>query len=85
VTAAALRLSKLWQYGKHPSEIMPDLLQYSTITVADLDAIEIYFGIKTDKNESDENRFQKTFKLLKVKINSGGERAFTNGSKSHTR
>ena len=60
--------SKLWQYGKHPSEIMPDLLQYSTITVADLDAIEIYFGIKTDKNESDENRFQKTFELLKVKM-----------------
>ena len=60
--------SKLWQYGKHPSEIMPDLLQYSTITVADLDAIEIYFGIKTDKNESDANRFQRTFELLKVKM-----------------
>ncbi|MDQ6471384.1 sugar kinase [Flavobacterium sp. LHD-80] len=60
--------SKLWQYGKKPSEIMPDLLQYSTITVADLDAIEIYFGIKTDKKESDEDRFQKTFELLKKEM-----------------
>ncbi|MEP6931818.1 MAG: sugar kinase [Flavobacterium sp.] len=60
--------SKLWQYGKHPSEIMPDLLQYSTITIADLDAVEIYFGIKTDVKESDADRFQKTFELLKVKM-----------------
>jgi len=60
--------SKLWQYGKNPSEIMPDLLQYSTITVADLDAVEIYFGIKTDKNEPDAARFQKTFELLKSKM-----------------
>ena len=60
--------SKLWQYGKHPSEIMPDLLQYSTITVADLDAIEIYFGIKTDPKEADADRFQKTFELLKAKM-----------------
>jgi 2-dehydro-3-deoxygluconokinase len=60
--------SKLWQYGKHPSEIMPDLLQYSTITVADLDSVEIYFGIKTDKKESDADRFQKTFELLKEKM-----------------
>ncbi|BFM42597.1 sugar kinase [Flavobacterium sp. CFS9] len=60
--------SKLWQYGKHPSEVMPDLLQYSTITVADLDAIEIYFGIKTDARESDADRFQKTFELLKAKM-----------------
>jgi 2-dehydro-3-deoxygluconokinase len=60
--------SKLWQYGKDPSEIMPVLLKYSTITVADLDAIEIYFGIKTDKNESDANRFRKTFELLKEKM-----------------
>lgn len=60
--------SKLWQYGKHPSEIMPDLLQYSTITVADLDAVEIYFGIKTDSSASDSDRFQKTFELLKQKM-----------------
>lgn len=60
--------SKLWQYGKHPSEIMPDLLQYSTITVADLDAIEIYFGIKTDIAASDADRFKQTFELLKTKM-----------------
>lgn len=60
--------SKLWQYGKHPSEILPELLHYSTITVADLDSVEIYFGIKTDPKESEENRFQKTFELLKGKM-----------------
>jgi 2-dehydro-3-deoxygluconokinase len=60
--------SKLWQYGKHPSEIMPELLHYSTITVADLDAIETYFGIKTDKADSDTDRFQKTYLLLKEKM-----------------
>lgn len=60
--------SKLWQYGKKPAEVMPELLHYSTITIADLDAIEIYFGIKTDPKESDANRFQKTFELLKAKM-----------------
>lgn len=57
--------SKLWQYGKKPSEIMSELLHYSSITVADLDAVEIYFGIKTDKNETDKVRFEKAFLELK--------------------
>lgn len=57
--------SKLWQYGKKPSEMMPELLHYSSITVADLDAVEIYFGIKTDKNETDKARFEKAFLELK--------------------
>lgn len=60
--------SKLWQYGKKPSEVMPELLAYSTITVADLDAVEIYFGIKTDKNSTDADRFQKAYKLLKQQM-----------------
>jgi 2-dehydro-3-deoxygluconokinase len=60
--------TKLWQYGKKPSEIMPELLYYSTLTVADLDSVEIYFGIKTDKNDSDSNRFIKTYELLKEKM-----------------
>jgi 2-dehydro-3-deoxygluconokinase len=60
--------TKLWQYGKSPSEIMPELLYYSTITIADLDSTEIYFDIKTDKNDSDSNRFLKTYELLKEKM-----------------
>ncbi|OOV29915.1 ribokinase [Flavobacterium sp. LM5] len=60
--------SKLWQYGRKPSEIMPGLLYYSTITVADLDAVEIYFGIKTDNKSSDTDRFKKAYDLLKQKM-----------------
>ncbi|MCV9930226.1 sugar kinase [Flavobacterium sp. LS1R49] len=60
--------TKLWQYGKKPSEIMPELLYYSTLTVADLDSVEIYFGIKSDKNDSDSDRFLKTYELLKEKM-----------------
>jgi 2-dehydro-3-deoxygluconokinase len=60
--------TKLWQYGGKPSVIMPELLYYSTITIADLDSTEIYFGIKTDKNDSDSNRFLKTYELLKEKM-----------------
>ena len=57
--------SKLWQYGKKPSEIMPELLQFSRIIVADLDAVEIYFGIKTDKKEKDSLRFENAYIELK--------------------
>lgn len=60
--------SKLWQYGKKPSEIMPELLKYSSITVADLDAVEIYFDIKTDKKETDKMRFEKAFLALKKEM-----------------
>lgn len=60
--------SKLWQYGKHPSEIMPELLYYSTITIADLDSAEIYFGITTNKNDSHSDRFLKVYESLKEKM-----------------
>lgn len=60
--------SKIWRYGKSPAEIMPPLLEYSTITVADLDSVEIYYGIKTDKNTSDADRFQRAYSLLKLKM-----------------
>ena len=60
--------TKLWQYGKNPSEIMPELLYYSSISIADLDSTEIYFGIKTNKNDSDSDRFIKTYELLKEKM-----------------
>ena len=60
--------SKLWQYGKHPSDIMPELLYYSTITIADLDSAEIYFGITTNKNDSHSDRFLKVYESLKEKM-----------------
>lgn len=60
--------SKLWQYGKHPSEIMPELLYYSTITITDLDSSEIYFGLDINKNDSHSDRFLRVYELLKEKM-----------------
>ncbi|POY35388.1 sugar kinase [Solitalea longa] len=60
--------SKLWQYGKAASEIMPGLLNYSTIAVADLDSIEIYFGLKTNKSISDAERFLQAYQFLAKKM-----------------
>jgi 2-dehydro-3-deoxygluconokinase len=47
----------LWKYGKHPREVMPALLQHSSVAVADLDSVAVYYGIETDKNAPVEERF----------------------------
>ncbi|MBO9633057.1 MAG: sugar kinase [Chitinophagaceae bacterium] len=60
--------SKLWQYGKHPKEIMPSLLQHSTVAVADLDAVNIYYGIETNKELPLEERFKQTVQQLQHKM-----------------
>lgn len=38
--------AKLWQYGKQPNEIMPELLKYSTIILGDLDTAFFMLGKK---------------------------------------
>lgn len=38
----------LWKYGKHPSEIMPQLLRGSNVLLGDGDAISTCFGIEGD-------------------------------------
>ncbi len=40
--------SKLWKYGKHPSEIMPELVKYCTVVMGDPRTVDTYFGIKTN-------------------------------------
>src|SRR5882724_4456438 len=42
--------TSLWKYGKRPADVMPGLLQYSKVAVADLDSAAVYFGIETDGN-----------------------------------
>ena len=49
--------STLWNYGRHPSEIMPELLSYCDVITGDVDTAETYFGIKTAKDLSAENKF----------------------------
>ncbi len=43
--------SKLWRYGKKPCDIMPELLQYSTIILGDIDSA--YFMLGKDKVSPD--------------------------------
>ncbi|RIA10781.1 2-dehydro-3-deoxygluconokinase [Flavobacteriaceae bacterium MAR_2010_72] len=47
--------SKLWQYGKSPMEIMPELLKYSTIILGDIDTAFFMLGQdKVNPNYQDE-------------------------------
>jgi 2-dehydro-3-deoxygluconokinase len=38
--------SSLWKYGKQPSEIMPQMVQYCDVLLGDGDTIDTYFGVK---------------------------------------
>jgi len=58
----------LWKYGKYPREVMPALLQYSKVAVADLDSAAVYFGIETDRSASFGERFLQCSAALKEKI-----------------
>jgi 2-dehydro-3-deoxygluconokinase len=37
--------SKLWQYGKTPSEVMPELLKYSHVILGDIDTAYFMLGM----------------------------------------
>ncbi len=58
----------LWKYGKAPREVMPDLLRYSRVAVADLDSVAVYYGIETDPNAGYEERFSQCCKALQEKL-----------------
>lgn len=60
--------STLWQYGRTAKEVMPALLQHSDVAVADLDAIQLYYGIETNRQWTLEDRFKKSFELLQQQI-----------------
>ncbi len=53
--------STLWKYGKHCSQVMPELLQYCDVLLADVDTAKLYFGIEPDAAHLVES----TFALLK--------------------
>jgi 2-dehydro-3-deoxygluconokinase len=57
----------LWDYGKHPSQIMPELLSHCEIITGDIDTIEIYFGIPESKG-SNEEKFRFCAAELKKKL-----------------
>ena len=43
--------SKLWQYGKHPSEVMPQILEHCTVVLGDRQTVKNYFGIQSPEGE----------------------------------
>lgn len=56
--------STLWQYGKHCSEVMPHLLQYCDVLLADVDTSKLYFNI----TPSPDNLVADTFLQLSQKL-----------------
>jgi 2-dehydro-3-deoxygluconokinase len=51
----------LWNYGRHCSRVMPELLQFCDVILADVDTAKLYFGIEPDAD----NLVESTFALLK--------------------
>ncbi|MGM8362010.1 PfkB family carbohydrate kinase [Flavobacterium sp. ARAG 55.4] len=39
--------SKLWQYGKQPNEVMPELLNYSNVILGDIDTAYFMLGLES--------------------------------------
>jgi 2-dehydro-3-deoxygluconokinase len=44
--------SKLWQYGKSPIDIMPELVQYCNVVMGNIWAAEILLGVRSNIRES---------------------------------
>ena len=60
--------STLWKYGKHPSEVMPELLSYCDVITGDIDTAETYFGININKTKSKEDALKECGQKLKKKL-----------------
>ncbi|HEY8970681.1 MAG TPA: sugar kinase [Puia sp.] len=58
----------LWKYGKHPREVMPGLMQYTRVAVADLDSAAVYFGVQTDAAAGMEERFIQCSQALRERL-----------------
>jgi 2-dehydro-3-deoxygluconokinase len=42
--------ANLWQYGKTPAEVMPQLVEYSDVLLGDASAFDLYFGLRADED-----------------------------------
>lgn len=52
VSADIYYRSNLWKYGKKPQEVMPELVQYCDLVLANEQNIEEIFGISMEKTEN---------------------------------
>lgn len=58
--------SKLWNYGKAPNEIMPEIMQYCNVVLGDPSAVKIYFNLSS--NETDDTKAYKDSMTLLQKM-----------------
>lgn len=42
---------KLWQYGKTPAQVMPQLIDFADVVLGDASSFDLYFGIR-EKNDA---------------------------------
>lgn len=63
--------AKLWQYGKQPKEIMPELVQYCDVIMGNVWAAEKMMGIQVEKELADnkESYLEQALKTSKKIIN----------------
>lgn len=61
--------SKLWQFGKHPREIMPALMEKCSYVLGDQNTVNTYFDIQAEGN-SEEAKYADVMKQLKEKFSS---------------
>lgn len=50
--------AKLWQYGKQPPDVMPELVKYCSVVMGNLWAAEKMLGVEVDKNLSSQTSKQ---------------------------
>jgi 2-dehydro-3-deoxygluconokinase len=57
--------SKLWQYGKTPSEVMPEMLKYAHVILGDIDTAYFMLGLdKVNPNYQDEKSLPALYTTL---------------------
>lgn len=59
--------SKLWKYGKNPSEVMNELVENCTVVMGDPGTAKTYFNISTDIPDGEE-RYHSVLKEMKEKF-----------------
>ncbi len=59
--------SKLWKYGKKPSDIMPEMLRYCHVVLGDIDTAYLMLGLeKVNPEYTDENSLLNHYSKLKT-------------------
>jgi 2-dehydro-3-deoxygluconokinase len=60
--------SKLWKYGKKPSEVIPALIQQCDVINCDFDSLKLYFDIEVPKAPTKEDAFKQGCDSIRKKL-----------------